>query len=100
VKPTVFDVAQYVLRKNGPMTTMKLQKLIYYAQAWALAWSEHPLFDNTMEAWDRGPVVREYGMPIVALARSMCSQFGDPTHLDADQRDTVDAVMAIYPLKC
>lgn len=29
----VFDVAAYILEKEGEMTTMKLQKLCYYAQA-------------------------------------------------------------------
>lgn len=29
----VFDVAKYILEKKGIMSTMKLQKLCYYAQA-------------------------------------------------------------------
>ena len=29
----VFDVAAYILKKHGPMTAMKLQKLVYYSQA-------------------------------------------------------------------
>lgn len=29
----VFDVAAYILQRQGRMTTMKLQKLCYYAQA-------------------------------------------------------------------
>lgn len=41
---TVFDVAQYILEKTGKISTMKLQKLCYYSQAWALAWTEDPLF--------------------------------------------------------
>ena len=34
----VFDVAAYILEKIGSMTTMKLQKLVYYSQAWSLVW--------------------------------------------------------------
>ena len=30
---TVFDVAKYILKKQGKMSTWKLQKLCYYAQA-------------------------------------------------------------------
>lgn len=41
----VLDVAAYVLAKRGPMTAMKLQKLVYYSQAWHLVWDEEPLFD-------------------------------------------------------
>ena len=40
----------YILEKKGRMTTMKLQKLIYYAQAWSLVWDERPLFDEKIEA--------------------------------------------------
>ena len=40
----VFDVAAYILQQQGRMTTMKLQKLCYYAQAWHLTWTGHSLF--------------------------------------------------------
>lgn len=39
------------------MTPLKLQKLLYYAQAWSLALFENPLFDERLEAWAHGPVV-------------------------------------------
>lgn len=55
----VFDVAAYILEKEGEMTTMKLQKLCYYAQAWSLAWEGRPLFDEDFQAWANGPVCRE-----------------------------------------
>ena len=38
---SVRDVAQYVLSKTGKITTWKLQKLIYHAQAWRLVWDEN-----------------------------------------------------------
>lgn len=41
---TVFDVAKYVLKQLGSITTMKLQKLVYYCQAWSLGWDGKPLF--------------------------------------------------------
>lgn len=56
----VFDVAEYILNKiESPVTTMKLQKLVYYCQAWSLAWDDKPLFDQEFEAWANGPVCRE-----------------------------------------
>ena len=42
----VFDVAAYILEKIGSMTTMKLQKLVYYSQAWSLVWDEKRLFEE------------------------------------------------------
>ena len=42
----VFDVAKYILEKLGTLSTMKLQKLCYYCQAWSLVWDDTPLFDE------------------------------------------------------
>ena len=56
----VNDVARYILeRQSGSVSTMKLQKLVYYAQAWSLVWDEKPLFHVRIEAWANGPIVRE-----------------------------------------
>ena len=52
------DVAAFILKESGPMTAMKLQKLVYYCQAWSLVWDEKPLFKEKIEAWANGPVVR------------------------------------------
>lgn len=56
---SVYDVAQYVRNHFAVLTKVKLQKLLYYCQAWTLAWDDKPLFDADFEAWERGPVVRE-----------------------------------------
>jgi uncharacterized phage-associated protein len=47
---TAHDVAAYILRGQGEMTAMKLEKLVYYAQAWSLVWDEEPLFKERVEA--------------------------------------------------
>lgn len=39
------------------ITNLKLQKLMYYAQAWHLAITGNRLFDETFEAWVHGPVL-------------------------------------------
>ena len=39
------------------LTHLKLQKLVYYAQAWSLVVFNRPLFDEEIEAWTHGPVV-------------------------------------------
>lgn len=56
---TVFDVAKYVLQQLGPLTTIKLQKEVYYCQAWSLAWDGKPLFEEDFQAWANGPVCPE-----------------------------------------
>lgn len=37
-------------------THLKIQKLVYYAQAWHLANFDRALFDEDVEAWTHGPV--------------------------------------------
>ena len=37
----IFDVASYILKKQGIMTAMKLQKLFHYSQCWSLVWRQH-----------------------------------------------------------
>lgn len=61
---TASDIANWFLaaidRDAGDaITHLKLQKLIYYAQAWSLALPSRgePLFDEEIQAWAHGPVV-------------------------------------------
>lgn len=45
------------------MTNLRLQKLLYYVQAWHLAIKNKPLFDEDFQAWIHGPVIAPlYGM--------------------------------------
>ena len=90
------DVAAYILSKLGPVAAMKLQKLVYYSQAWSLVWDEKPLFPNRIEAWANGPVVRD-------LYEAHRGQFqvsnlpkGDAAALSGPERETVDSVLKFY----
>jgi uncharacterized phage-associated protein len=40
------------------LSNLKLQKLLYYAQGSSLALNDYPLFDDTIEAWKHGPVIK------------------------------------------
>lgn len=42
---------------QDPISNLKLQKLLYYAQAWHLALYGEALFNDPIEAWVHGPVV-------------------------------------------
>lgn len=60
-KTNCFDVAEYILsyakKKNLGIDNLKLQKLVYYAQAWHLGLYESPLFKEDFQAWIHGPVI-------------------------------------------
>ena len=55
----IINVAAKILEIMGPMTTMKLQKLVYYSQAHSLATTGLSLFPEDFEAWTNGPVSLE-----------------------------------------
>lgn len=93
---TVHDVAAYILGRVGPVSAMKLQKLVYYAQAWSLVWDEKPLFPERIEAWVNGPVVPELYARHRGMFQVTSWPGGDPERLDSDQRETVDAVLEFY----
>jgi uncharacterized phage-associated protein len=59
-KVSVFDVAKYILEKQSPMSTIKLQKLVYYSQAWSMVWDGVPIFDEDFQAWLTDPFVRNF----------------------------------------
>lgn len=55
------EVAKWILteakRQNVSMTHMKLQKLLYYIQAYYIGITGKPLFNNIIQAWQHGPVI-------------------------------------------
>lgn len=59
---SALEVAQYFIylanKAGKPITNKKLQKLVYYAQAWALVFDGKKLFNDSIEAWVHGPAVR------------------------------------------
>lgn len=101
-KITAFDVARYILEKKGPMSAMKLQKLVYYSQAWSLVWDDEPLFGNRIEAWANGPVVRglynvHRGKFEVNSSDFQAAPRG--SDLNQSQKETIDTVLDAYGRK-
>lgn len=62
-KVNISELSDYLIFKfqnDGiPLTPLKLQKLLYYLQAWhTVFFDKHPLFEEKPEAWSNGPVYR------------------------------------------
>lgn len=97
---SVEAVANCVLaaaREKGiEVTNLKLQKLVYFVQGFALATLEHPLFHEEIQAWTYGPVIpalyhrlKHYGAGVVNGAL----QAEDSLEADPQARGVVDMVM-------
>jgi uncharacterized phage-associated protein len=92
----VLDVVAYILQKCGEITTMKLHKLLYYAQAWSLVWDEKPLFKAPIQAWVNGPVIPtvfSYHKGMYSLSEISS---GNPDALSTEQKETIDSVIDYY----
>jgi uncharacterized phage-associated protein len=58
--PPVMAVAKFIVQSaDGPISNLKLQKLLYYVQGWNLGIRGKPVFHSSIQAWAHGPVVPE-----------------------------------------
>ena len=52
-------LSNYILKHYGPMSHLKLQKLLFYCDAYHLAYFDKQLISDKFEAWVHGPVSRK-----------------------------------------
>jgi uncharacterized phage-associated protein len=95
---TIFDVAKYITAKTGEVSAMKLQKLMYYSQAWNLVWEEEPLFTDDFQAWANGPVLPTLYARHRGMFKVDASLFADAdsTKLTASESGNIDKVLDFY----
>ncbi len=61
----IFNLCNWILNNydyenmGEKITHLKLQKLLYYYQGLSCAIYDKPIFNNTIEAWAHGPVIKE-----------------------------------------
>lgn len=98
------NIADYLVSKAQPdeggelLSNMKLQKLLYYCQAFSLASSGKLLFSENIVAWQYGPVVPEvyhqfkkYGSGGIPQVNNFDSSF-----LDCSDKELIDEVFEVY----
>jgi uncharacterized phage-associated protein len=97
------DVADYFLESvdeesGDNISNLKLQKLVYYAQGFHLALYGSPLFQEPIEAWAHGPVVRslyrkykDFGAGAIPKPDSF-----DPSKFSPIVQDLLDEVAKVY----
>lgn len=101
-KYTALDIAKWFLchidRDAGEsITHLKLQKLVYYAQAWALALMGRPLFDEEFQAWAHGPVAESifheykcHGWEAIPCPEE------DGAEIDAETEQHLEEILNVY----
>lgn len=81
------SIANYFLElaaaSGEAITPMKLQKLVYYAHGWYAGYTQQPLINESVEAWQYGPVIpslyrefRQYGSGEIKSKATEVGLFG------------------------
>ncbi len=102
--PNAQSVAKYFIWKSNQegkqITNKKLQKLLYYAQAWSLVLKNRPLFKDKIEAWIHGPTIpgvyhfyKKYGFDPIK------EKVTEAEIKQIPERDVLDAVWDAYGRK-
>jgi uncharacterized phage-associated protein len=100
------DACDYIIRSMNEAgespSVLKMQKLLYYCQAWHLAICKVPLFRGEFQAWVRGPVSREVYDRFIT--KTMFAPLGEAdirpefanAEIPEDARKLVDQVLETY----
>ena len=91
-RATARDVAAFIAQTAHHVDEYKLQKLLYYAQAWSLVWDDEPLFSDDIQAWIQGPVTKS----VWHERKYSSAPSGDPAALTSSQTQTILAVIDFY----
>lgn len=101
------DACDYIIVKLNEggifLNVLKLHKLLYYCQAWSLAFGRGRLFPSHFQAWVHGPVSREiYDRFVRSKALYSAVTLEDiragfnPLALPDDERSIINSVLEVY----
>ncbi len=95
-------VAKYLLDQTRAagfvVTPMQLLKLVYIAHGWMLGSHGRPLFNESVEAWQYGPVVPSVYQSLKRFGSSsvQCVDGAPEVQFDQDERAIMDFVSRNY----
>jgi len=103
-KKSALFYALYFIKKANEnkeaITNKKLQKLLYYIQAWYLVFYDKPLFKDRIEAWVHGPAIRSvyqhfklHGYQPIEIE---VSEETFENKIDKDKKELLDEVWNVY----
>lgn len=103
-------ITHYVNQKGDSVSHKKLQKLLYYVDAWHLVNFNYPIVDEDFEAWVHGPVIpslyqqlKEFGFNDLKVINEEYDTVDEEIHaiiiennLSEDQVDFINSVLNKY----
>jgi len=104
----VNTVADYVILslngdENFSLVNLKLQKLMYYIQAWSLGINGNPMMDARFEAWVHGPVCielynrfKETKSLYATIGKEDVLDYGSNCEMASDDVEFIDYILENY----
>ena len=88
----IIDIANKIIantdvNQGETISNLKLQKMLYYLQGFFIAVFDKRLFEEPIEAWQYGPVVREAYLYFKEFGSSSISLKGEEIILDLPQNE-------------
>lgn len=78
------------------ISQLKLQKMVYYADAWYLVNNGEPLIEEDFEAWVHGPVVRSLYTRFKDYRWNPISEEVDFPDIDASQKEHLEEIYDVF----
>lgn len=104
-KYTADQIADYFLSKvnieaGDSISPLKLQKLVYYAQAWNYTLFGIPLFNDKIEAWKHGPAIKKLYSRFEKYSRTSSINIGEekiqPPILNESSKNLLEEINILY----
>jgi uncharacterized phage-associated protein len=98
---TALDIARWIGANidrdaGDSITHLKRQKLVYYAQAWALVLFGRPLFAEDLQAWAHGPVAGSVFHELKSHGWDALPCPEDVPTLDTDAEELLESFLDVY----
>ena len=98
------DIANMYIRlandiQDDSIDNLKINKLLYYAQGWNLAKFGNPLFEESIQAWDYGPVIPEVYHTFKCCGKSPIKEpqdLFDESRLSTEELELLVSVYTAY----
>ena len=101
-----YTISQFKSHTKRDITIMELVKYMYFAYGYFLAWKDEKLFDEPIEAWQYGPVVRSVYIKYQSTldTSNIPKKFyyvsehpeGKKDRLNSNDRDIIDFIIHKY----
>jgi uncharacterized phage-associated protein len=90
------DILKKVIENKSIVDPLKLQKLLYYTQAWSLVFREQPMFFEEIQAWVHGPVVPSVYHEHKCYSYRKISLLSESQEISTDELQIIDLVCDVY----